>query len=128
MPGIVFSVMRYFIGIILLCVSASSIADEWDEALKLDSYGELEEFWESDVVPMDAMREMLRFQGPLRTEVDVLIRKDGTAVGRITSSSGNEEYDLGVMKIVEQYRYRPTEQNDPPRAVVVPYYRSAGPR
>lgn len=126
MPGIVFSVMRYFIAIILLCVSASSIADEWDEALKLDSYDELEEFWESDVVPMDAMREMLRFQGPLRTEVDVLIRKDGTAVGRITSSSGNEEYDSGVMKIVEQYRYRPTEQNDPPRPVVVPYYRSLG--
>lgn len=118
--------MRHFIVIVLLCVSASAVADEWGEALQLDSYGELKEFWKTDVVPMDALRELLKFQGPLRTEVDVLIRKDGTAIGRITTSAGNEEFDSAVMDVVEQYRYRPTEKNDPPQPVVVPYYRTVG--
>lgn len=121
--------MRYFIAVILLCLSAKSIAhDEWGDAMHLDSYNELKEFWEPDTVPMDSLRSLLRFKGPLRTEVEVLIRSDGSSVGRITVSSGNKEFDSAVMEVVEKYRYRPTEQNDPPQPVIVPYYRSVGPR
>jgi len=120
--------MRHFIVIVLLCASANAVADEWDEALQLDSYGALEEFWETDVLPMDSLRKLMVFREPLRTEVDVLIREDGTTVGRITAGSGNEEFDAAVMEVVGRYRYRPTEQNDPPQPVVVPYYRAVGTR
>jgi|SRR6056297_1349488 len=121
--------MRHFVaGLLLSILSFNSAADEWDGALRLDSYDALGEYWKADEIPMEAFRNLLRFRETLRVEMDLLVREDGTVISRITGPSGNDAYDSAVREAVEQYQFQPTPENDPPTAVVVPYYRSQGRR
>lgn len=121
--------MRYIIaGLVFSILPLNSFADEWDDALRLDSYEALGEYWTADEVPLEALRDLLAFREPLRVEMDLLVREDGTVISRISEPSGNDAYDSAVRDAVEQYRYESTPDNSPPKAVIVPYYRNVGRR
>lgn len=122
--------MRLVISVLGLCIGLTAFAAEWEEAQRLQSFEQLEEFWILEHIPVESYgRISMTFNEPLRVDLDLLVKSDGSAEARITGSSGNEGYDSAVRDAVSRHRYRPTEENDPPRAVIVPYYRSiTGPR
>src|SRR5690554_4025213 len=98
------------------------LADEWEDALHLDSWEEVQTYWQIERLPqMDDLSRQPRFNESLRVELETLIRTDGVPVTRVVQSSGNSAFDRSSVEVTDLLRFRATEAHDPPRAIVYPH-------
>jgi hypothetical protein len=117
--------MRKFIMLLLMAHVAAVSADDWGDAITVDSIEELHNYWRLSETP-SAEEHAPVFEAAggaslLHVEMRILVRSDGTVDARISESSGNEGYDLAVRELTEKFLYEPTETNSPVQAVNAPF-------
>lgn len=113
--------MRIILVVALFLFSGLCSADEWDQALHLESWEEAQSYWSiARHFQTDEISGPPKINEPLQLKLESLIKKDGVPLARVVQSSGNPDYDQFAVEIHNTLRFRPTEENDPPRAVVFP--------
>ena len=114
--------MRLVLSVALFLFCSLCLADEWEDALQLDSWDEVQAYWQIEQLPrMDDLSAQPEFNEYLHVELETLIRTDGVPETRVVRSSGNPAFDRSSADVTDLLRFKATEAHDPPRAVVYPH-------
>ena len=114
--------MRLVLAVVLFVFCSLCLADEWEDALQLDSWEEAQTYWQIERFPqVDDLSAPPELDEYFRVELETLIRTDGVPQSRVVQSSGNSAFDRWSVDLNNMLRFRATETHDPPRAVVYPH-------
>ena len=114
--------MRLVLSVVLFLFCSLCLADEWEDALQLDSWDEVQAYWQIEQLPrMDDLSAQPEFNEYLHVELETLNRTDGVPETRVVQSSGNSAFDRSSADVTDLLRFKATEAHDPPRAVVYPH-------